>query len=40
MILTVASTLTVAIAVGTALGLAQRLVRRDVGPADWTPADR
>jgi SulP family sulfate permease len=40
MILTVASNLTVAIAVGTGLGLALRLVRRDVEPAEWTPADR
>ena len=40
MILTVASNLTVAIAVGTAIGLAQRLLRRDVEPAEWTPADR
>lgn len=40
MILTVVSDLTVAIAVGTALGLAQRLLRRDVEPADWTPSDR
>ena len=40
MILTVASNLTVAIAVGTAIGLAQRLLRRDVEPAEWTPSDR
>ena len=40
MILTVASDLTVAIAVGTAVGLAQRLLRRDVQPAEWTPSDR
>ena len=40
MVLTVASNLTVAIAVGTAIGLAQRLLRRDVEPAEWTPADR
>jgi len=40
MILTIASNLTVAIAVGTGLGLAMRLVRRDVEPADWTPSDR
>ena len=40
MILTVASNLTVAIAVGTGLGLAMRLVRRDVEPAEWTPSDR
>ena len=40
MILTVASDLTVAIAVGTAAGLALRLMRRDVEPAEWTPSDR
>lgn len=40
MILTVASDLTVAIAVGTAIGLGQRLLRRDVEPAEWTPSDR
>jgi SulP family sulfate permease len=38
--LTVASTLTIAIAVGTFAGLALRLLRRDVEPAEWTPADR
>jgi len=40
MILTVASNLMVAIAVGTGAGLALRLLRRDVEPAEWTPADR
>ena len=40
MVLTVASTLTIAIAVGTMLGLAHRLFRREVEPVDWTPADR
>jgi SulP family sulfate permease len=40
MILTVVSDLTVAIAVGTAIGLGQRLVRRNVEPAEWTPPDR
>jgi SulP family sulfate permease len=40
MALTVVSDLTVAIAVGTAVGLAQRLIRRNVGPAEWTPPDR
>ena len=40
MILTVVSNLTVAIAVGTAIGLAQRLSRRDIPPAEWTPEDR
>jgi SulP family sulfate permease len=38
--LTIASNLTVAIAVGTGLGLALRLVRRDVEPAAWMPSDR
>ena len=38
--LTVLSSLTVAIAVGTAVGLAQRLIRRDTPPADWSPPDR
>ena len=40
MTLTVVSDLTVAIAVGTAVGLAQRLIRRKVEPAEWTPPDR
>jgi len=40
MILTVVSDLTVAIAVGTTVGLAQRLLRRNVEPAEWTPPDR
>jgi SulP family sulfate permease len=40
MTLTVISDLTVAIAVGTAIGLAQRLIRRDARPAEWTPPDR
>ena len=40
MMLTVLSHLTVAIAVGTAVGLAQRLLRRDVAPAEWTSPDR
>jgi SulP family sulfate permease len=40
MILTVASNLTVAIAVGTVIGLAQRLARRDIPPADWSPEER
>ncbi|MFD1611998.1 SulP family inorganic anion transporter [Sphingomonas tabacisoli] len=40
MALTVLADLTVAIAVGTAIGLAQRLARRDVPPADWTPPER
>lgn len=40
MALTVVSDLTVAIAVGTAVGLAQRLLRRGAEPAEWTPPDR
>jgi sulfate permease, SulP family len=40
MILTVVTDLTIAIAVGTAAGLALRLARRDVEPAEWTPLDR
>lgn len=40
MFLTVATDLTIAIAVGTVAGLALRLVRRDVQPTEWTPADR
>ena len=38
--LTVVSGLTVAIAVGTGIGLAQRLIRRDIPPADWSPPER
>jgi sulfate permease, SulP family len=40
MVLTVATNLTVAIAVGTTIGLAQRLARREVPPADWSPEER
>ena len=40
MILTVVSNLTIAIAVGTGGGLALRLLRKDVEPEEWTPADR
>ena len=40
MILTIVSNLTIAIAVGTAAGLALRLLRREVEPKGWTPADR
>ena len=40
MALTVVTDLTIAIAVGTAAGLALRLVRKDVEPEEWTPADR
>jgi SulP family sulfate permease len=40
MILTVASNLTIAIAVGTFAGLALRVMRKEVEPEEWTPADR
>ena len=40
MVLTVVSNLTIAIAVGTGAGLALRLLRKDAGPAEWSPADR
>lgn len=40
MILTVASNLTIAIAVGTFAGLALRLLRRETETEEWTPADR
>jgi SulP family sulfate permease len=40
MILTVVSNLTIAIGLGVAAGLALRLWRRKVEPAEWTPADR
>ncbi|OWU86623.1 sulfate permease [Oceanicola sp. 22II-s10i] len=40
LVLTVVADLTVAIGVGTACGLALRLRRRNVPPADWTPPDR
>jgi SulP family sulfate permease len=40
MILTVASNLTIAIAVGTFAGLALRLLRKEEGSEDWTPSDR
>lgn len=40
MILTVASNLTIAIAIGTGAGLGLRLLRRNVKPAAWNPADR
>jgi SulP family sulfate permease len=40
MALTVFSDLTVAIGVGTALGLALRMRRRNVPPAKWMPPDR
>ena len=38
--LTVLTDLTIAIAVGTVVGLAMRLIRRDVEPEEWTPSDR
>jgi SulP family sulfate permease len=40
MVLTVFTDLTIAIAVGTAAGLALRLARRNVEAAEWTPSDR
>ncbi len=40
LVLTVLADLTVAIGVGTALGLAVRLRRRDVPEADWSPPER
>ena len=40
MILTVISNLKIAIAVGTGAGLALRLLRKEVDPGEWTPADR
>ena len=40
MLLTVISNLTIAIAVGTAAGLALRVLRKDVEPSVWNPADR
>jgi len=40
MILTIATDLTIAIAIGTAAGLALRLTRKELEPAKWTPSDR
>ena len=40
LILTVASNLTIAIAVGTFAGLALRLLRKEIEPEEWTPIDR
>jgi len=40
MILTAVSNLTIAIAVGAGAGLGLRLLRRNVEPAEWNPADR
>lgn len=40
MVLTVISNLTIAIAVGTVAGLGLRLLRQDVEPETWSPADR
>lgn len=39
LVLTVFADLTVAIGVGTAIGLAQRLARSEKEPAEWTPPD-
>jgi SulP family sulfate permease len=39
-VLTVVADLTIAIGTGVALGLALRLRRRNVPPADWTPPER
>ncbi|MFL6784814.1 MAG: SulP family inorganic anion transporter [Sphingomicrobium sp.] len=40
MVLTLVTDLTIAIAVGTVAGLAMRLMRRDIEPAEWSPTDR
>lgn len=40
MVLTVVADLTIAIGTGVAIGLALRLQRRKVPPADWTPPER
>ncbi|MGE5562423.1 MAG: SulP family inorganic anion transporter [Bacillota bacterium] len=40
MILTIVSNLTIAIAIGTGAGLALRLMRKEVEPDEWKPADR
>ena len=40
MALTILTDLTIAIAVGTAAGLALRLARKDVEPEPWAPSDR
>lgn len=40
MVLTVFSDLTVAIAVGTAVGLALRVLRQNTLPAEWQPPER
>ena len=40
MLLSFTTDLTIAIAVGTVAGLALRLIRKDVEPEEWTPADR
>ena len=39
-VMVVVSDLTVAIAAGTAVELAQRMMRRDLEPAEWTPPDQ
>jgi SulP family sulfate permease len=40
MILTVVSSLTIAIAVGTFAGLALRLTRKETEAQEWSPSDR
>jgi SulP family sulfate permease len=40
MVMTVLTDLTIAISVGTALGLGLRLIRRNVPEADWIPPER
>jgi SulP family sulfate permease len=40
MVLTVFADLTIAIALGSAIGLGLRLMRQDAPPAEWTPRDR
>ena len=40
MVLTVVSNLTIAIAMGTGAGFGLRLLRKNVEPAAWNPADR
>lgn len=39
-VLTVVADLTIAIGTGVAIGLALRLQRRKMPPADWTPPER
>ena len=40
MLLTVVTDLTIAIAIGTVVGLGMRLMRRNIKPSEWTPSDR